>query len=306
MIRSSFSKVLRLLFWLSLSSSLTGCTSSLDEASITNTDALHEVTVTLSGINFNLAPTRATASDAGITHIALKVFNTDGTEAASVTQTSSSAGTDFNKLKLQLPAGTYTFVAVAHSATADNVACATITSASEATLPEAVVPTLYCHVQNVLVSTTTSTQALSIDMGKRINATIRLTSTDNVPDDVSRMAVDLNPQGSTLGASNLPQINPSTGFSIGNYRFARALPVTAGQPIDVSFNLLLPEDTYSFPVTIHAQDASNKTITDYDRSFDDVPFLRASITNASGTFFRYVNSSSLTFDTTIETLDFDF
>lgn len=120
------------------------------------------------------------------------------------------------------------------------------------------------------------------------------------------MAVDLNSKGSTLGANNLPQINPSTGFSIADYRFARALPVTAGQPIDVSMNLLLTADTYSFPVAIHAQDMSNKNIPDYDRQFESVPFQRAYVTNASGTFFRYVSTSAMTFDTTNGDLDFPF
>lgn len=287
--------------------SLTSCSSYDFEITPHQQDQqLHEVTVSLTGINFTLNPaTRATPTEAGITHIALKVFDSTGKAVADTCQIASKLTQGFNQLGVQLPAGTYTFVAVAHDTSADNISCATITSPEVVTLPEGIIPTLYAHVQQVAIANANN-QSVTIDMGKRINATLHLTSADIVPDGVSRMAVDLNSKGSTVGANNLPQINPSTGFSIGNYRFARALPVTAGEPIDVSMNLLLPADTYSYPVTIHAQDVSNKNIPDYDRPFASVPFQRAYITNASGQYFRYVSNSSLNFDTTTDSHEFAY
>lgn len=286
---------------------LTSCSSyDLEITSHPQEQQLHEVTVTLTGIGFTIeSATRATASEAEITRITFKVFNEDGDEVASVSQIASEAGDSFNKLKIQLPADTYTFVAVAHDASADNISCATIESSEVVTLPEAIIPTLYAHVQTVTLANANN-QTINIDMGDRINATLHLTSTDIVPEGVSLMAIDLNPTGKKIGASNLPKFNPATGCSIDQYRFSRALPVTAGDPIGVSMNLLLPEDEFSFPAKIYAQNASNESINDYTRSFDAVPFQRAYITNANGQYFRYVNSISMTFDTTNETKDYPF
>lgn len=278
-----------------------------------------EVSISLTGVDFTINPatvpeastsgqTRAsdaTPTQAGITHISLVVFKTDGTEAASIMQIASEAGDDFNNLSIQLPAGNYTFVAVAHDASDDNIGCATIESQNSVTLPEKYIPTLYSCVKEVTISNDNN-QSVTIDMGKRKNATLRLISTDIVPDEVSRMAVEINPSGITLSATNLPQFNPTTGAPLGDYRFARGLPVTAGETIDVSMNLLLPAESYYSQVTVHAQDTSDKNIKDYDRPLENVPFQRAYVTNASGQYFRYVNNSSMIFDITTGTLDFSF
>lgn len=307
MIRKSLLHTWQVALPLLLLSSLSflSCTSSLDDTPVNNTEELHQVAVTLTGFDFNLVPTRASASDASITHIALKAFNTDGTEAASITQTSAAAGDDFNNLKLQLKAGTYTFVAVAHSATDDNVACATITSDIEATLPEGVVPTLYTHVQEVTIANENN-QSVPLEMGQRVNASLQLTSTDIVPDGVAKVAVEINPSGTYVGDKAFAKFNPTTGLFIGNPKYKRALSVIPGQPIDASINILLPEDTKTYPMNVHALDADSKTIADYDRQFDAVPFQRAYITNASGTYFRYVNTSSLGFDITMGNQDFSY
>ena len=179
----------------------------------------------------------ATPTQAGLTRISLKVFNKEGESVADTSQIAAAVGEGFNYLKIRLPAGTYTFVAVAHDTSADNIGCATIESPEVVTLPEGIIPTLYAHVQQVTIANANK-QSVPIDMGKRINATLRLASTDIVPEGVSQMAVDLNPGGVKIGANNLPRFNPSTGASIEQFRFSRALPVTAGAPIDVSMNLL--------------------------------------------------------------------
>lgn len=266
-----------------------------------------DVTVSLTGIDFTILPqTRSIVSEAGITRIALKVFDSSGKSVADTCQIASKVGDGFNKLGVQLPAGTYTFVAIAHDATADNIGCATIESSQVVTLPEGIIPTVYSHVEEKVTIANSNNQSVVINMGKRINATLRLTSSDIVPDEVARMTVDINHDGVTLSVTNLPQINPSTGFSLENYRFARVFPITEGDLIDVSMNLLLPANEYSFPAVIQAQNGSNKTITCYTRSFDGVPFQRAYVTNASGQYFRYVNSTSMTFDTTQGTLPFEY
>ena len=304
----------------SLTSSLQSCTTvEFNEFVPEDSSDPVEVTVSLTSIDFTVKPAHvpgapasgitrasdATPTQAGLTRISLKVFNKEGESVADTSQIATVVGEGFNNLKIQLPAGTYTFVAVAHDTSADNIGCATIESPEVVTLPEGIIPTLYAHVQQVTIANANN-QSVPIDMGKRINATLRLASTDIVPEGIRQMAVDLNPGGVKIGANNLPRFNPSTGTSIEHFRFSRALPVTAGAPIDVSMNLLLTADEYSFPTKIYAQDASNEFINDYTRSFTSVPFQRAYVTTASGQYFRYVNTSSMTFDITNGTLDYSF
>lgn len=305
MIRFSWPKMLFLL--LSSSLSFLSCTSSLDDTNVINNSELHEVTVTLMGINFTLEPTRAsdaTPSEAGITHIALKVFDSDGAEAASITQTPSVPEAEFNNLKVQLPAGTYKFVAVAHSATKADVPCATINSPTEATLPEGIVPTLYTRVQSVTISNSNN-QSVLIDMGKRVNATLHFTSTDIVPEDVAQMNIDINPDGTSVKETAPAKFNPSNGSVIDNRMFGRKLPFTVAEKLNASFNILIPADSYFYTVFVSAFDKDKNAIANYTRTFENVPFQKAFTTNANGTYFRYVTTSSLMFDLSTETLDFD-
>lgn len=68
--------------------SLNSCTKTdINEFVTEGSSRFHEVSVSLRGIDFNLLPvTRATADDAGITHIALKVFDTAGNVVADTCQ----------------------------------------------------------------------------------------------------------------------------------------------------------------------------------------------------------------------------
>lgn len=284
---------------------------SSEEFSNVNTEVGNQpvkVSVSLRGIDFNLQPmTRATADDAGITHIALKVFDTAGNVVADTCQIAAKVGTAFNKLGITLPAGTYTFVAVAHSATADNIPCATITSPTVTTLPEGIVQVLYSHVESVTISNTNN-QAVPLDMGKRVNAVLHLASTDVVPADVSKMTIDINCSSNDftyIKDASPVQFDPATGFATNNPRYTRLIQTIVGSRIDDSYNVLIPAQSYYYNVKVSAMDASNKTITSYTRVLENVPFQQAFITNAAGTYFRFANSSSLSFDMTTGTLDYD-
>lgn len=270
---------------------------------------LVNVCVSLTDLDFTIQPmgTRAnvTPSEAGITHIALKVFNTKGNEVAATSQIASETGGNFNHLKLQLPAGTYTFVAIAHDATSSDIPCATITSATVATLPENLIPTLYTHVETVTIANANN-QSITIDMGTRKNATFHLTSTDVVPAGVVNMAVAINPTGTLVSPTNLPQVNPTTGLVIGNPYFARLIPVTEGEIIDGSFDILLTSNSCAYNMNMYAQDGNGNFITDYNRTATDVPFQLCYVTTASGTYFRYVTTSSFTFDLTQGSLSYEY
>ncbi len=147
---------------------------------------------------------------------------------------------------------------------------------------------------------------VSIKMGTRVNATLHIASSDIVPDEVLKVTVNVNPSGVAVSNGAPVEFNPASGLAIGNCCFKRALPVTPGQVINVSANILIPEEPYKCQMEMGAMDAGNQLLVDYARSFENVPFQRAYVTNASGQFFRYVNTSSMTFDTTSGTLDFSF
>lgn len=305
--RSSFvTKGVRL-FVLSVSVLLLSSCS--DEDQTVEAGQLHNVIVSLTGINFFTEPdTRASdvsATDAGITRIALKVFDSKKVEQVTITQVASEVGEDFNNLSFQLPAGTYTFVAVAHDATGDDIGCATITSAEVATLPEKSIPTLYSIAKEVTI-TNANNQMVTIDMGKRINATFNLVSTDIVPADVVKMAITINPEGTLVSDNNLLKFNPSTGLAIGNPRYNIGLPVTVGNTIDVAGNILLPADSYYYPVNIRVINTSTEFIAEYERDLTDVHFQRSYITKAVGQYFRYVNAGALSFDITQGSLDYPY
>lgn len=288
---------------------LSSCSDSFIENQIIEPEQLHNISVSLTGIDFstesNTRASEASAADAGITRIALKVFDSEKVEQVSITQVASEAGDDFNNLSFQLPAGTYTFVAVAHDATGDDIGCATITSAEVATLPEKSVPTLYSSVKEVTV-TNANNQTVTIDMGKRINATFNLVSTDIVPADVVKMAVTINPEGTLVSDNNLLMFNPSTGLAIGNPRYNIGLPVTVGNTIDVAGNVLLPADSYDYPINIRVINTSTEFIAEYERDLTDVHFQRSYITKAIGQYFRYVNTGALSFDITQGSLDYPY
>lgn len=305
--RSSFvTKGVRL-FVLSVSVLLLSSCS--DEDQTVEAGQLHNVIVSLTGINFFTEPdTRASdvsATDAGITRIALKVFDSKKVEQVTITQVASEVGEDFNNLSFQLPAGTYTFVAVAHDATGDDIGCATITSAEVATLPEKSIPTLYSIAKEVTI-TNANNQMVTIDMGKRINATFNLVSTDIVPADVVKMAVTINPEGTLVSDNNLLKFNPSTGLAIGNPRYNIGLPVTVGNTIDVAGNILLPADSCYYPVNIRVINTSTEFVAEYERDLTDVHFQRSYITKAVGQYFRYVNAGALSFDITQGSLDYPY
>lgn len=288
---------------------LSSCTKSFVENHIEVPEQLHNVTVSLSGIDFsteaNTRASDASATDAGITRIAFKVFDSKKVEQVSITQVATEVGEDFNSLSFQLPEGTYTFVAVAHDATGNDIGCATITSAEMATLPEKLVPTLYSSVKEVTV-TSENNQTVTIDMGKRINATLHLVSTDLVPADVWKMAITVNAEGTLVSNDNLLKFNPSTGFAIGDRRYNIGLPVIVGNTIDVTGNILLPADSYNYTVNIRVINTANEFIADYERNLTDINFQRSYITTATGQYFRYINTGVLSFDINQGSLEYQY
>lgn len=142
-------------------------------------------------------------------------------------------------------------------------------------------------------------------MGKRINTTLHITSTDVVPEDVSSMTVDINPSGTSVKESAPAKFNPTTGFVLGNPRYGRKLSFIVGESLDATFNILLPEESYNYSININAKDVVGNVITEYTRTLENVPFQLAYVTNASGTYFRYVANPSLVFDLTIGSLTFN-
>lgn len=298
-------KILNYCFFLFVIGILSACSS---ESNSVDDNALVPVQVTFSGLDVSVVPdgsrgsvTRATASEAKVDRIALKIFDTSGKEIYSVVKDNPNEE-GFDKVKCLLHVGDYKFVAVAHKAKTTESKAAVITSPTEATLGETNIPScVYSKVTNVTVSGNT-TQSVNIEFGKRITSSFELNVTDDYPDEIENVEIILNP--SKYQAANPYAFNPSTGRAASaltyNASFNRkSFSVESFTGKTLSISLFLTSDEQKIDVTINMK-KNDGTIL-YTRTLKDVTFRQHSSTIAKGTFFSSQVSGSFTFDTTDDT-----
>lgn len=292
-------------FFLFVIGILSACSS---ESNSVDENALVPVQVTFSGLDVSVVPdgsrgltTRATALEAKVDRIALKIFDTSGKEIYSVVKANPNEE-GFDKVKCLLHVGDYKFVAVAHKAKTAESKAAVITSPTVATLGEANVPSLvYSKVTDVTVIGNT-TQSVNIEFGKRITSSFDLKVTDPYPDEIETVEIILNP--SKNQAANPYAFNPSTGFaaSVLTYNVAynsKSLKNSSFTDYTLSASLFLTAKEQKMNVTINMK--NNKGETRYTRTLKDVTFHPHTTTIAKGTFFSSQVSGSFTFDTTDDT-----
>lgn len=298
-------KILNYCFFLFVIGILSACSS---ESNSVDENVLVPVQVTFSGLDVSVVPdgsrgsvTRATASEAKVDRIALKIFDTSGKEIYSVVKDNPNEE-GFDKVKCLLHVGDYKFVAVAHKAKTTESKAAVITSPTEATLGETNIPScVYSKVTNVTVSGNT-TQSVNIEFGKRITSSFELNVTDDYPDEIENVEIILNP--SKDQAANPYAFNPSTGRAASaltyNASFNRkSFSVESFTGKTLSISLFLTSDEQKIDVTINMK-KNDGTIL-YTRTLKDVTFRQHSSTIAKGTFFSSQVSGSFTFDTTDDT-----
>lgn len=268
-----------------------------------------DVTVVLSGIDIQVtpedAPSRMPAasdkgpSDAKVKRIALSVFDLNDSLITSVTQNQDVDAANFGQsITFRLPVGSYKFVAVAHGASSALAPVATINSVTEFSRgTEKVSNPTYSTVQDVTISGNT-TQAVTIDMGTRKNATFGAKFTDDNPSDVKKILLTVSPASNDY--SDI-KVNPLTGFAAAQWKYEKSfdleasnIPTTKGGTFNVS--LMLTAASQILDVTINALSATDEVL--YTRTLQNVPFQQGHKTLATGSFFSPEMTGTFTFDVT--------
>lgn len=290
------------------------CSSDSDTIQVENIhgeNSYIDVNVKFVGMNISMTAdedewsgTRATASEAGVTRIALKVFDSDDKEIYSTEKTKENDGDGFDKISFQLLPGTYSFVAVAHKASASSEPVANIVSKTEATLNRSIAATTYCTVKDVTISTSSTTttgsdteaQDVVLDMGNRVNATFRVLITDQTPSDVESLEIILYPN---LSETTTFTINPSTGYALNQYRSkveynksATSNNTFTNQGCAIHSYVKNADDKVD--VTINAKSADGKVL--FTQTLSDVSIKPYHYTTATGKFFSVTSDASFNFN----------
>lgn len=277
------------------------CTANIDD--VEASDKI-PVEVTFSGINISVIPdenqvmgTRATTTEAKVTRIALKVFDSNGKEVHSVEKVKKEGDSDFDNVKIPLYTGNYKFVAVAHKARTEESKVAMIESQTKAELNELYVPSLvYSTVQDVTISEKTS-QSVVVNFGKRRTASFQFAPTDVCPENVKNVEISINP---TKKAADTPYaFDPSTGYASGDFAYSVTFypenlknNTFTGNKLLVSFS---PSDEMvQADVCITMRDGDDNLA--YSRTLNDVTLKQHCITKAIGNFFQTNVTGNFSFD----------
>lgn len=288
----------------------TSCTPSSDNIlgleDIAQRKKLYNVSLTFSSSDFTISTrditTRAVTSAIPdhLNRLSLKVFDADGGVVATLSQKRESLAENesFGSLSLKLPVGDYIFVAVLHELPSNKLelAPATITSPTEATLPSSRIYDTYCCVQPATI-TTSADQCLTLALGTRINAQFRLETLDAVPDEISSIYVVVNPDATKV--PDQPTFNPTTGLASGSWQYGVNLTATSGQPFDRSFSVLQHADPQSTTVGLRPLNASGQYATQYQRTLEGVTLQRNYQTHALGYLFGQEITPGFTLDTAL-------
>lgn len=286
---------------------LTACTQSSIEEDSTSSEQLTQVTTTL-GFTYTEDPfnTRATgvsATEAKVTRISFQVFDAQG-KAYGDPILQYKGDVDFGQTSCSLPLGTYTFVAVAHAASAAEVVPATITSPSLATLPERPRSFVYSKTKTVTISNNTPT-SITMDMGNPVNAGLKLQIIDKVPSgqDIKKLQIIYNAQ--LPDALTTFAIDPSTGLLTSDGRITLEAPLTEGDTFDNQIALLLPSNPHTATITLNALNSEDQVVV--TKTATDVPFHQSYLTELTGTLFTSNVTTSFTFNTGfLDTLEASF
>ena len=267
---------------------------------IEETDDKATVQIYFSGfdpLEDSVVTTRATqsAAEAGINRIALSVFDKDKALVYSTTRNSSVDTEDFDVISCTLLPGNYTFVAVAHKASADNEESAAITSATQASITTVKVLRTFAVQQEVTV-VADSNNKVSIAFGQRITSTFRLCTTDDTPSEVASCEVLVNPSAPT---TNVYTFNPSTGFvpTTHQYRveFLKSNTGNSFKNVTLSTQCFVTSSEQKVSVTINMKDASGNVVK--TRTLSNVSLHPHRVTQVTGSFFHASSNGSFTFDT---------
>lgn len=262
------------------------------------------VKVSFSGFDFsvvpdqNVATSRASATEAQVTSIAFKVFDENNKELYAENKTKGE-NENFDQINCELPAGKYTFVAVAHKAKTPSNGAADIVSPNKAVINDIILyKSTYATTMSVDI-TRGEPKEVTMNFGKRITASFSLYISDPYPEEVDEVEIIIDPN-QNVGTQNLYAFNPSTGFS-----FAKQSYTTNFYKKNTPNNSFIDGPTISCFLTateqvvnvkVNMKDSSGKLIR--TRTFNKVKLKQSCVTEAKGYFFTNSVSNGYTFDTT--------
>lgn len=203
--------------------------------------------------------------------ISIALFNSDGTEKVK-TVNQSKSDSEFGKISINIPKGTYSVVVIAHNGDGN----ATITSPSEISFKDNKVTDTFFYYGQLDINDNTD---VAIDM-KRAVAMFRLVVKDNTPEAIKVMKFYYTGGSSTFDAI--------TGYGCKNSRQTEIRTVDSG-----AYSGESTYDIYTFPhqeekmlkIDVSALESATASTSTYMRTFTDVSVKRNYITRYSGIFF---------------------
>ena len=262
------------------------------------------VKVSFSGFDFSVVPdqnfatSRASAAEAQVTCIAFKVFDENNKEFYAERKTKGT-NENFDQINCELPAGKYTFVAVAHKAKTPSNGAANIVSPDKAVINDIMLyKSTYATTMSVDI-TRGEPKDVTMNFGKRITASFMLRTTDPYPEEVDEVEIIIDPD-QNVGTPNQYTFNPSTGFSFAKQSYTTNINkknTPNNSFIDgpmISCFLTATEQVVN--VKVNMKDSSGKLIR--TRTFNAVTLKQNCTTKATGYFFTNSVSNGYTFDTT--------
>ena len=262
------------------------------------------VKVSFSGFDFSVVPdqnfatSRASAAEAQVTCIAFKVFDENNKEFYAERKTKGT-NENFDQINCELPAGKYTFVAVAHKAKTPSNGAADIVSPDKAVINDIILyKSTYATTMSVDI-TRGEPKEVTMNFGKRITASFMLRITDPYPEEVDEVEIIIDPD-QNVGTPNQYTFNPSTGFSFAKQSYTTNINkknTPNNSFIDgpmISCFLTATEQVVN--VKVNMKDSSGKLIR--TRTFNAVTLKQNCTTKATGYFFTNSVSNGYTFDTT--------
>lgn len=262
------------------------------------------VKVSFSGFDFSVVPdqnfatSRASAAEAQVTCIAFKVFDENNKEFYAERKTKGT-NENFDQINCELPAGKYTFVAVAHKAKTPSNGAADIVSPDKAVINDIILyKSTYATTMSVDI-TRGEPKEVTMNFGKRITASFSLYISDPYPEEVDEVEIIIDPD-QNVGTPNQYTFNPSTGFSFAKQSYTTNINkknTPNNSFIDgpmISCFLTATEQVVN--VKVNMKDSSGKLIR--TRTFNAVTLKQNCTTKATGYFFTNSVSNGYTFDTT--------
>lgn len=293
-------KITKALLLLSLVA-LFSCSSDEDATTATETQPT-TVNVTFTGLDISItpdqkanSPLRVSATKAGVTRIAFKVFDATGKVVYSEDKNVGSDN-DFDHVVCPLHVGKYTFVAVAHKSKLLDSPVATVTSADESLLTESYVPKfVFAKTMDVTVAGNT-TQNVTMEFGKRITTSFNLKVTDAYPDEVTKVRLTAN--SSKPKATSPFAFSPATGFAPSDLSYTntiiRAENLSSFTGKDIGLNFFLTSDEQKMDIVINMLNDADEVL--YTRTLSDLTFHRHTTTRATGLFFTASTTTTFDFD----------